>query len=205
MEGFIIAMRKSIREDMIVNVLTHRHYQSLYRFYGVRHSILHVGRKIDFEIEYHGLYMPKLRNISHLYRNYELQVDKVFIWQQFCHHLHKHLHDTKELEPFYFLLLDSHSMLLCKQDARRLICSMYAKLLDFEGRLYNSESCFICGDKLQDIVALNRGYLLSCPNCVYEPKLIKKRDILDFFNTKSLINLEDSECSILYETLLEGL
>ena len=205
MEGFIIAMNRSIREDMVVRILTRRHYYSLYRFYGVRHSILHVGRKIDFEIEHQGVYMPRLRNMSHLYRDYERFIDKVFVWQQFCYHLDRHFNEAKELEPFYFELLDRHVSALAKQEARRLVCSMYVKLLEHEGRLYKSDVCFICGEKLPNIVALSRGYLLACLNCIHQPKTIAKDKILNVFTIKSLMNLDDNECQVLYEVLGEGL
>lgn len=205
MQGYILKLTKSIKEDMIVKVLTSQHYYTLYRFYGARHNILYTGRKIDFEIEYQGIYMPKLRNIMHLPRDYEMQLSKVYVWQQFCNLLDKHLNEAKEIDSFYFDLLNKHSTLLAKQNAKRLICCMQAYLLEFEGRLYQEEECFICGTKLNDEVAVTRSFLLACPSCIISPILIEKRLILEFFKTKSLINMNDYNCDKLYNVLLQGI
>ncbi len=205
MQGYILKITKSIKEDVIVKILSPNHYYTLYRFYGARHTILYTGRKIDFEIEYHGVYTPKLRNIMHLSRDYETQLDKVYVWQQFCNLLDKHLYDTKDVDSFYFELLDTHVKLLAKQNAKRLVCCMQAHLLEFEGRLYQEDKCFICDALLHDEVAITRGFLLACPSCVVAPICVNKKQIFQFFTTKSLINMQDYDCARLYEILLQGL
>lgn len=205
MEGFILRLTKSVREDLIVKILTPSHYYTLYRFYGARHSILFTGRKIDFEVEYQGVYIPKLRNIMHLSRDYERDINKVFVWQQFCMLLDRHLDDTKELSSFYFNLLDKNSKMLVKQNAKRLVIKMYLLLLEFEGRLYNKDTCHICGKYLEEDVALDVGYLLACPSCVLRPVILPKKQILDCFNNKSAINLNDIECDEMYNVILLGL
>ncbi len=205
MQGFILKITKSIREDVIVNVLTQGYYHTLYRFYGARHNILYTGRKIDFEIEHQGIYIPKLRHLMHLAKPYETQLEKVYIWQQFCALLDKHLFEAKQTESFYFDIMEHSVNLLHKQDAKRLVCAMYAHLLEFEGRLYREEHCFICGTLLHDFVALTRGFLFACPSCVVTPVVISKKLMLDFYTTKSLINFDDKECIKLYEIVLQGL
>lgn len=205
MQGFILKITKSIKEDVIVKILTQGHYHTLYRFYGSRHNILYTGRKIDFEIEYQGIYMPKLRNLMHLAKPYETQLDKVYIWQQFCTLLDKHLNEAKQLESFYFDIMEYSATLLHKQDAKRLICSMYANLLEFEGRLYMESYCFVCGSLLHDIVAITRGFLFACPSCVKKPIIMPKKLMLDFYETKSLINFTNDDCMKIYEIVLQGL
>ncbi|RDU65364.1 recombination protein RecO [Helicobacter didelphidarum] len=205
MQGFILKLTKSIKEDMIVKILTTKHYYTLYRFYGARHNILYTGRKIDFEIEHQGIHLPKLRNIMHLARNYEKQLERVYVWQQFCNLLDRHLQDTKEIDQFYYNLLNQHSKILEKQNPKRLVSSAYVKLLEFEGRLYHENICFICGNTFQDKVAITQGLLLACLNCVTAPVIMNKKDILDFYETKSLINISDSECTKIYNTILLGL
>lgn len=205
MQGFILKITKSTKEDVIVKILTERNYHTLYRFYGARHNILYTGRKIDFEIEYHGIYMPKLRNIMHLAKHYETQLDKVYVWQQFCTLLDKHLSEAKQLESFYFDIMEHNVTLLRRQDAKRVVCSMYANLLEFEGRLYRESHCFICGSLLHDIVAITRGFLFACPGCVKKPTIMSKKLMLDFYETKSLINFNDNDCIKIYDTLLQGL
>lgn len=205
MQGFILKITKSIKEDVIVKILTQGNYHTLYRFYGARHNILYTGRKIDFEIEYQGIYIPKLRNLMHLAKPYEMQLGKVYIWQQFCTLLDKHLNEAKQVESFYFDIMERSATLLHKQDARRLVCSMYANLLEFEGRLYRESHCFICGDILYDIVALTRGFLFACPSCVKKTIIMPKKLMLDFYETKSLININDEECARIYDVVLQGL
>lgn len=51
MQGYILSMQKTRNEDMIVKILTPMYIKTLYRFYGTRHSIINIGRKIDFEEE----------------------------------------------------------------------------------------------------------------------------------------------------------
>lgn len=205
MQGFILKITKSIKEDVIVKILTRGHYHTLYRFYGARHNILYTGRKIDFEIEYQGVYIPKLRNLMHLAKPYELQLEKVYVWQQFCNLLDKHLHEAKGVESFYFDALEQSVNLLCKQDSKRVVCTLYANLLEHEGRLYTENQCFVCGAMLQESVALTRGFLLACPSCVAHSFLFPKKLIFDFYATKSLMNLDDVICAHLYEVLLQGL
>lgn len=205
MEGFILQITKSVREDLIVKILTSGHFYTLYRFYGARHSIIYTGRKIDFEIEYQGIHMPKLRNMMHLSREYERDINKVFIWQQFCGLLSRHLGESKELSSFYFELLDSHTSALNKQNPKRVIISMYLKLLEFEGLLYNKQNCFMCGENLGENIALTQGFLLAHPSCVLEPVILNKIKILELFNTKSLINITDIESTQIYEVILKGL
>ncbi len=48
MQGFLLQTQSIRDEDLIVRVLTKNQLKTLYRFYGKRHSVLNVGRKIDF-------------------------------------------------------------------------------------------------------------------------------------------------------------
>lgn len=205
MEGFILQITKSIREDLIVKILSKGHFYTLYRFYGARHSIIHTGRKIDFEIEYQGVYMPKLRHLMHLSREYEKDIEKVFVWQRFCMLLSRHLSETKELSNFYFDLLDDNSKVLNKQNAKRTIIQMYIQMLEFEGRLYSSDVCFMCGERLGENVALGQGFILACPKCIIDPLIINKAKILELFKIKTLINITDIESAKIYDLILHGL
>ena len=205
MEGYILRIIKSIKEDVIVKILTLKNYHTLYRFYGARHSILFTGRKIDFEIEYQGVHIPKLRNLTHLAREYERDIEKVFIWQQFCGLLDKHLDGTKGVDRFYFQALDAKSRILSKMDAKRLVIHLYMDMLEFEGRLYSEDFCFICGARLDSKIAVTNGFLLACPQCIINPTIMDKRRVLESFETHSLINMDDKECSMLYNVVLLGL
>ncbi|RDU73107.1 recombination protein RecO [Helicobacter aurati] len=210
MQGFILQITKSIKEDVLVKLITTKHYYTLYRFYGARHSILYAGRNIDFEVEYQGIYIPKLRNIFHIAREYEQDLEKVYIWQQFCSLLDKHLqepnsHEPKEIPPFYYTMLENGVRKLKKQQAKRVACCMYAELLEFEGRLYQKENCFICDNKLEKKIAITRGFLLAHPACVHSPALLDRDSVMKFYATKNLINFNNEECANLYQIVLEGL
>ena len=210
MQGFILKIIKSIKEDVLVKLITSKYYYTLYRFYGARHSILYGGRHIDFEVEYQGIHIPKLRNILHLPKDYERDLEKVYIWQQFCMLLDRHLqepnsHEPKEIVPFYYCMLENGIKRLKKQQARRVACCMYAELLEFEGRLYQQEQCFMCNNVLHDKVAVIRGFLLAHPSCLEHPIVLNKHEIMDFYRTKNLINLSDDDCLSLYQVLLEGM
>ncbi len=49
MQGYIIHITRVKDEDLIVTILTQNVIKTTYRFYGARHSSVHLGYKIDFE------------------------------------------------------------------------------------------------------------------------------------------------------------
>lgn len=210
MQGYILKLTKSVREDLIVRLLTQNHYYTLYRFYGARHNILLLGRHVDFEIEYQGIYIPKLRHILHLPKAYEEEASKLAIWQKFCFLLDRHLGeaegaDPKGVPPFYYDLLEEGTRRLKRQDAQRVICYLYIELLDFEGRLYDSDRCFVCDGVLLGSVAVARGFLLAHPSCLPNPFVFRLSDIRGLYQTKNLINLSDWDCQALYSVIEGGL
>lgn len=210
MQGFILRITKSIKEDVIVKLITPRHYYTLYRFYGARHNILYTGRNIDFEVEHQGIYMPKLRNIFHIPKKYEMDLDKVYIWQQFCTLLDNHLqepnsHEPKEISSFYYNMLENGTNRLIKQHAKRVVCYMYVELLEFEGRLYKKDTCFICDNRLDNEIAVTRGFLMAHPTCINPQTSLDRDCVMQFFETKNLMNLSNEECNILYQVILEGI
>lgn len=205
MQGYILNITKSVREDLFVKILTNHAYYTLYRFYGKRHSIIHAGRKIDFEIEESGIYIPKLRNILHLMQHYETSLQKVYIWQRFCSILDFHLNDINEVNPFYFNQVDSAAKILHRQDAKRVVLNLALNILDYEGRLYLNEKCHICNTKFNSSVALTHSFLLACPRCIINPCILDFQKIQEAFKIKSFINFSDNEIIKIYEILLFGL
>lgn len=165
MQGYILSIHKQKSEDLIVQILTPSEIKTLYRFYGARHSIIHLGRKIDFTQEHSGLFMPKLRNIMHLGFSWERDAARVYVWQRFIMLLHKHLRDISLLEPRYFAILDSGAHRLSSQNPKRVALEMYAQILQLEGRRAITRQCLICGQSLDDEPdisvreSIQRGYL----------------------------------------------
>lgn len=205
MQGYIVKIIKSVREDLIVKVLTKNEYYTLYRFYGARHNIIYVGRKIDFEIQ-KDINFPKLRNIVHIPKQYELDINKAYVWHKFMVLLDMHL--DKQLEEFYFNLLEFGTHLLTKQNPMRVICLLALELLDFEGRLYKDNKCSLCGEKLGEKIIISKGFICSCEKCILDPMnefVILSRKLKDDFLNKSLINIDDLTIKNLYQIVLQGL
>lgn len=205
MQGFILNITKATREDLILKILTPKNVVTAYRFYGARHSILFLGRKIDFELQDDSIYMPRLRSIMHLLRPYEKLIHKVQIWQDFIRLLNKHLSEVDSLSSFYYDLLEEGIEHLHLTDEIRLILKLYLKLLEFEGRIFVNKTCFICDRALGGEVVVARGFLASCTSCLHN-QLIMPRDLfMELLRIKSSINLDSTTTFGLYRVLMQGL
>ncbi|PAF51173.1 recombination protein RecO [Helicobacter sp. 13S00401-1] len=205
MEGYILAIIKSTREDLIVRILSKHKMLTLYRFYGARHSILYVGRKIDFEVESNSLHMLKLRNIMHLNHNFELDLEKMYVWQRYLGLLNRHLEDISECSSFYYDLLEFGAKALLKQEAKSLILQMHAKLLNYEGRDFNASECVLCEEPLGEVVALTQGFNLACTKCLPKSFSLQKKHFFKYLQSGSCLHLDEHEINGLYKTLLFGI
>jgi recombinational DNA repair protein (RecF pathway) len=204
MQGYIINTTKVKDEDLLVTILSKKKVKTLYRFYGARHSNIHIGYKIDFEAHpTNKENFFQLRNVSHLSYKWFLKRDRFYIWQQFLKLLHKHLRDINEIDEFYYNLLDSMSIYLEKEDPKRVSVESYVKILDYEGRIYKDFFCFICNTKINGNVVLVRAYLPACQNCI-DKKGLKKKKIIHLFEEKNSILLGENEIDDLYTVMLEG-
>lgn len=167
MQGYILYVQKQKNEDVIVRILTQTHIATLYRFYGARHPIVHIGRKIDFTKEHNGTFMPKLRNVIHLGFAWERDVTRLYVWQHFIELLHQHLRDISSLEEQYFSILDSSAKRLASQNPKRVVLEAYAQILHLEGRIPPLSHCVICDEPLESepnhsaLESLELGYLSS--------------------------------------------
>ncbi|WP_181881520.1 recombination protein RecO [Helicobacter sp. MIT 99-5507] len=206
MQGFISGITKLKNEDIIVQIITQNKFLSLYRFYGLRHSIISIGRKIDFDIEYNGQFIPKLRNIIQLGFAYESDFTKLYYWQQFLKLLNNHLRDTEDIPSFYFEMLNNGAIILNKQNPSRVLIEMYVKLLHFEGRLSLDSNCFICNEELSNKIAVTRGFLCAHNSCLINNiEVIDKDLFFGFIKLKKSIFLNDSEVEYLLNALLLGI
>lgn len=206
MQGFISGIIKLKNEDVIVQVITQNKFLHLYRFYGLRHSIINIGRKIDFDIEYSGQFMPKMRNIMQLAFIWESDYTRLYYWQQLLKLLNKHLRDTEEIPEFYFDLLNRGALFLSKQAPNRVLIEMYANLLDFEGRRNMDDICFICNKKLDSNVAVTRGFLCSHNYCLSNNiQTIDKDLFFNFLQSKRSVFLSDSDVDYLVKMLFLGI
>lgn len=204
MIGYIINVSKVREEDLLVTILNPIKVKTLYRFYGARHSHIHLGYKIDYEAHPTNKdNLFQLRNVTSLQYKWMLNREKFYIWQQFLQLLYKHLRDINEIDEFYYNLLEKMTLYLEKENPYRVIVESYIKLLEFEGRIHNDFNCFICSNHINDKIVLVRGFLPACKNCI--PKNgFDIHKIEHLFAEKNSILLNDNEVLELYSTVLEG-
>ncbi|MDQ7046872.1 MAG: recombination protein RecO [Sulfurovum sp.] len=200
----MLSVRKAKDEDSIATVLTATEVRTYYRFFGARHSILQLGNLVDFEVEGEdGRFMPRLRSLSHMGFPWLFDKNKLLMWHNFIKKFEPHLRDAEDLNSFYFDLLLLAAKKWDKQNPKRIICESYITLLEYEGRLYPEENCFICERRIEDDIALMQAFKPVHPVCIYSPALPTKK-ILDFFVTKKTVFLEDHEVGYLFEVVMKG-
>lgn len=204
MQGFIIKLTRSREEDMIVTIITEENLQTLYRFYGARHSPINIGFKIDFEIE-HSLKssIPRLRDVIHLGYPWMGQYDRIRTWQQFVSLFHPHLRDSEEIGSFYFNLLNDAASKWKDQNPKRVAVESYVRLLDHEGRLHREMKCFFCDVPVTEEISLIRSFLPSHKNCSHTLP-VNAKGLEWLYNHASTLFLDDKEVERLWYVVNEG-
>lgn len=205
MQGFILNINRVKDEDLIVTILTEHEVYTTYRFYGARHSHINIGYKIDFELEVNvKSSIERLKDVIQLGSPWILDAKKMYHWQRYIKLFYPHLKDVEELDNFYFHLLDELAHRLSFQDPKRAILENYVKLLEHEGRLHLDFECLLCECEIPYRVSLVRSFLPAHPECCYAQGFERKK-IVDFFEEKSTISLDDEEVTYLWEILLQGI
>lgn len=203
MQGFILHTQRVRDEDLLVKVLTPNHLYTLYRFYGLRHSIIHLGNKIDFTIQQDIREIAKLREPIHLSFPWERESSIRYYWQQYLKLLNQHLKDIIVLDSFYFNHLEEGAKRLQKEDSKRAILNLYAKLLTFEGRNNTLQSCLICQKPLKDEIVLGRSMVCGHKTCM-QGESFKQQSLLHWLNNQGEF-LEELEIEKLWNLLMLGL
>lgn len=206
MQGYILNYNSVKDEDLIVTILTKNNINTLYRFYGARHSTINIGYKIDFEIEESvKVSIDRLKDVIQLNNGWLFDRNKLYHWQQFIKLLYTHLRDVVEIDDFYFNLLEELSTRLTLQSPKRAIIEAYIKLLKYEGRLFDSINCMICDQSIdEDETVIVRAYQQAHIDCLNKTRF-KKKKIQNLFATYNSFELNDDEISDLWLILLEGL
>ena len=205
MQGFIISHHRSRDEDLIVTILSLQGLDTLYRFYGARHSVINLGFKIDFEIVHSvKANIGQLRKVLHLGYPWLTNHHKLRTWQQFISLFYPHLKESEESGDFYFHLLENASLTWHKQNPKRIAIESYVMLLKHEGRLHQDMHCFFCEGVIREDVSLIRSYLPAHPNCAHTLS-IKAKGLQELFTNHSTLFLDDKEIERLWIVLLEGL
>ena len=206
MQGYILNYNRVKDEDLIVTVLTKESINTLYRFYGARHSIINIGYKIDFEVEESAkVTIGRLKDVIQLGNDWLFDRNKLYHWQQFIKLLYTHLRDVVEIDEFYFELLEYLSARLSLQSPKRAIIEAYVKLLKYEGRLFDTIECMICDQTIEEEeVVIIRAFQQTHIDCLHKTKFNKAK-IAELFSTYNSFHLNDEEISELWLILLEGL
>ncbi|MDY3114120.1 MAG: recombination protein RecO [Helicobacter sp.] len=203
MQGYILSTNHVRDEDLIVRILTKKQLYTLYRFYGARHSIVHLGHKIDFCIEKDLKEIGKLREPLHLAFIWEKEPYIRYFWQQYLSLLNTHLKDIVTLDSFYFTHLEEGAKRLNKENPKRAILNLYAKLLQFEGRNNSLQTCLMCEKPLLNEVVLGRGLVCGHKGCL-NGVLFRQDNIRQWLDCKGEF-LEDYEVDNLWNLLMLGL
>jgi hypothetical protein len=205
MQGYIINLNKVKDEDLIVTIISKENLDTLYRFYGARHSVINLGFKIDYEKEPSSKSnISRLKDVIHIGFKWINDNKLLRLWQNFLALFHKHLKDAEELGDFYFELIDNASKEWNKQNPKRVAIESYVKLLEHEGRLHTDFICFLCSQPIEGDVSLIRAYLPTHKECTHTLS-ISQAALNELFENKSTLFMSDKEVDRLWHVLLEGL
>lgn len=205
MQGFILNLNKVKDEDLIVTIISRDSLDTLYRFYGARHGVINLGFKIDYEKDASAKStILRLKDVIHVGFKWINDYKLLRLWQDFLALFYKHLKDAEELDEFYFELLDNASKNWNKQNPKRVAVEAYIKLLEHEGRLHNELNCFLCSLPIKENISLIRAFLPTHKECTHTFS-IKENALIELFDNKSTLFLNDEEVDILWYILLEGL
>jgi len=204
MQGFIIKLTRVREEDMIVTIIAEESLQTLYRFYGARHSPVNMGFKIDFEAEYSlKSSIPRMKDVIHLGFPWMGEYERLRLWQQFITLFHPHLKDSESIGTFYFDLLNDASLRWKDQNPKRVAIESYVKMLDFEGRLHRELNCFFCDLPIEENISLIRAFLPAHTDCSHTLS-INPKGLEWLYSYASTLFLDDQEIGRLWYILNEG-
>lgn len=206
MQGFIIRLQRVKDEDLILSILTQERLETLYRFYGARHSTINLGYLIDFEIE-HSLKssIGRVYDVVHLGFPWLLDPARTRLWHQFVSLFYPHLRESEETGGFYFELLSECALRWGKQNPKRVAVEAYSKLLRFEGRSPDPSRCFFCEKKILDPdVSVIRAFQYAHTACAHRTA-VHKSAADELLREQDSLFLSDDEVETLWATLLEGL
>jgi len=204
MQGYIINFNRVKDEDLIVTVLTKDSVLTLYRFYGARHSHINLGYKIDFEAKSSiKSTIPQLSGVLHLASKWNLEHDRMLIWQAYIKLFYLHLKDVDDINNFYFKLLDKSSNIWHAQNPKRVAIEAYVKLLEYEGRLHDEFICFNCEKPIEGNPTLIRSFLPAHEKCVWS-NTFERLHVEKLFETKSSMFMSDEDIDRLWKIMLEG-
>ncbi|MEA3523183.1 MAG: recombination protein RecO [Campylobacterota bacterium] len=205
MQGFILKVNRFKDEDLIVTIITQQNLQTLYRFYGARHSVINLGFKIDFEVRKSlNSTIAQLRDITHLGHPWLTDRKRLSLWQQFISLFYPHLKDVLEIDSFYFDILNHAAQTWHQQNPKRIAIESYVKILKYEGRLHEEFICFYCETSIEKEISLLRAYLPSHPRCSHRLS-VPIKTLTRLYEDESSLFMSDKDVDVLWHVLIEGL
>ncbi|KAA6225172.1 MULTISPECIES: recombination protein RecO [unclassified Campylobacter] len=204
MQGFVLHTQRVKDEDLIVFILSKKAIFKTYRFYGLRHSSILTGYKIDFALEENSRFLPRLKDVLHIGFYWLFQREKMLIWQDFIRLLYKHLNGVESIDNFYFELLNECVKKFDKQNPKRIIIDAYVRILEHEGRLHKKFTCFVCDEKITQNIVLVRAFLPAHYECIQSYGFNKDK-LKEFYESKNSSVFDDDEINELYALIKEGL
>lgn len=166
---------------------------------------MQLGYLIDFEVEGdNGAFLPRLRNLSHMGFSWIYDKNRLLLWHNFIKLFEPHLRDTVDIDNFYFNLLLDAARIWHQQNPKRVVCEIYLKLLEHEGRLHETTYCYICEQKIQSTISVMHGFLPAHPECIHSPAL-QFNKFNHFITNRTTVLLEDDDIEYLYGVIMRGL
>lgn len=210
MQGYILNTKKSGENNLVMDILTPKEAIKVMRFYGVRHSSMMVGNKLDFELEFNANYLPILKESIHLGFAWQNDINKLEIFLEFIGLLSRYLNGVGECDECYFQTLEQISIRLTLQNPKRVIVDAYAKMLKCEGRLHDMDKCYVCSKDLDEMIYLSSGFLPLCKTCHQESFkqnnfAFSKDELGEFFVSLNGSMLDDKKINALHEIVKYGL
>lgn len=204
MQGFVLSVRKVKNEDLLVTVLTEKKIKKLYRFYGVRHSSINLGFKIDFVAEaVQNKNILRMRDLMHLGFAWMHDTNRLSAWQGFLALINTHLQDAEEIDPFYYELLCEYADIFSKSNPKRLVIEAFAKILKFEGMLSKHSHCFLCERPVGSGIVLGKSFMPAHPECM-RGNVFARESVIELLDRARSIYFEDEDIERLHEIVLRG-
>ncbi len=129
--------------------------------------------------------------------------DKRLLWGEWLRLFYSHLKDKKSISTFYFNLLLLSVQKWDKSDRKRIICESYINILQHENRVSPLDICTICKQPIKEHLSLINEFKPVHPKCI-KAKPIPIKKIVNFFNTKNSIFLDDKEIDRLFKIIMKG-
>ncbi len=200
----MLGIKKVKSEDLLVTVLTESKIKKLYRFYGVRHSAINLGFKIDFVAEpVVNKEIFRLKDLMHLGFGWMHETPRLLIWQNFMTILATHLQDASEIDPFYYELLCDYADIFGQSNPKRLAIEAFAKILKFEGSGSRHDYCFVCDRATSQNVTIGKSLMVAHPECA-RGYVFAKDAAVELLEASRSIYFENDEIDTIYEIIQKG-